>query len=47
MTQRKTAIVVLALAAAALSGVMIGTGHSRDVCGLMIAVGLIVMVVKR
>lgn len=47
MTQRKTAIVVLALAAAALSGVMIGTGHSRDVCGLLIAVWVIALVVKR
>ncbi len=47
MTERKRAIVVLALAAAALSGVMIGTGHSRDVCGLMIAVWIVAMVVKR
>ena len=47
MTERERAIVVLALAAAALSGVMIGTGHSRDVCGLMIAVWIVAMVVKR
>lgn len=47
MTQRKTAIVVLALAAAALSGVMIGTGHSRDACGLVIAVWIIALVVWR
>lgn len=47
MTRNKRTIVVLALAAAALSGVMIGTGHSRDVCGLMIAVWIVAMAVKR
>lgn len=47
MTRNKRTIVVLALAAAALSGVMIGTGHSRDVCGLLIAVWVIALVVKR